>query len=153
MHGDPADIPERATLAEALRELEAAKARVERDARAVSDEMRRQLVEKLLPVLDNLDRTIDVAEQAGDAPAVVEGVRLVRAQLEAVLRGYGLERLDAHAQSFDPAVHEAVATLPVASFAQHETVLEQLAPGYRFAGALLRPARVVVGLRPSALAI
>ena len=133
-------------IANALRELEAARARVERDARSVTDEMRKQLVDKLLPLLDNLDRTITAAEQSGDAPTIVEGVRLVRAQLECVLRGYGLERIDALDCDFDPAIHDAIATLPVPSPALHETVLEQLAPAYRFAGTLLRPARVVVGM-------
>jgi molecular chaperone GrpE len=138
--------PDRASLANALRELEAARARVERDARSVTDEMRKQLVEKLLPVLDNLDRTIACAEQAGNARAVVEGVQLVRAQLEGVLRGYGLERIDALDCEFDPAIHDAVATLPVPSPALHEVVLEQHAPAYLFNGTLLRPARVVVGM-------
>jgi len=134
---------DRTSLAAALRELEAAKARVERDARAVGDEMRKQLVEKLLPVLDNLDRTIAAA--TGDAPAIVQGARMVRAQLAEALSGYGLERLDAHDTEFDPAIHDAVATTPVPSPALHATVLEQLEPGYRFAGTLLRPAKVVVG--------
>jgi len=137
--------PDRDSLAAALRELDAVKLRVERDARAVSDDMKKQLVEKLLPVLDNLDRTIATAEAAGDAPAILEGVRLVRSQLEGVLRGYGLERLDATDQDFDPAIHDAVATTPVASPMLHDLVLEQITPGYRFGGTLLRPARVVVG--------
>ncbi len=138
--------PDRSSLAAALRELEAAKARVERDAHASAYDLRRSLIEKLLPVLDDLDRTIAAAERAGDAPVIVEGTRLVRAELEAVLRGYGLERLDACGHDFDPAVHEAVATVPVPT-AQHETIREQLAPGYRFGGTLLRPAQVVVGLQ------
>jgi molecular chaperone GrpE len=145
-HAPQESVPDRASLVAALRELEAAKSRVERDARSVSDEMRRQLVEKLLPVLDNLDRTIASAEACGDAPAVVEGVHLVRAQLEGVLRGYGLERLEAVGARFDPAIHDAIATAPVTSFAQHETVIDQIQPGYRFARTLLRPAKVVVGL-------
>ncbi len=138
--------PDRRALAAAVNQLEAAKLRVERDARATSDDMRKQLVEKLLPVLDNLDRTIATADASGDAPAIVEGTRLVRAQLEGVLRGYGLERLDAHDQDFDPALHDAVATAPVPSLALHETVLEQIEPGYRFNKVLLRPAKVVVGM-------
>ncbi|MBA2540651.1 MAG: nucleotide exchange factor GrpE [Deltaproteobacteria bacterium] len=136
-------FPDRESLAVALRELESAKLRVERDARAVSEAMRKQLVEKLLPVLDNLDRTIAAAE--GDSPAVVEGVRMVRTQLESVLQGYGLERIDAFAERFDPAVHDAVATMPVAG-PLHASIVEQLAPGYRFNGGLLRPVQVVVGL-------
>jgi molecular chaperone GrpE len=137
--------PDRNSIAAALRELEAVKMRVERDARSVSNDMRKQLVEKLLPILDNLDRTVAAAEAAGDSPTVVEGVRMVRAQLESVLRGYGLERIDAFDERFDPAIHDAVATTPVAG-PMHEIVAEQLAPGYRFNGGLLRPVQVVVGM-------
>jgi len=80
--------PDRATMTRALRELEAAQARVERDARRVHDETRTRLVSELLPVLDNLDRTIRAAAGSRDCRALVEGVHLVRAQLESVLRGY-----------------------------------------------------------------
>lgn len=141
----PAGEPDRSALAGALRELEAAKARVTRDARQATDEMRSKLVEELLPLLDNLDRTIQAAEDSGDAPAVVEGVRLVRSQFQAVLDRYGVERVDATHRRFDPAVHEAVSTVTVAQPTGHNLVIEQLAPGYRFGDRLLRPAKVVVG--------
>jgi molecular chaperone GrpE len=137
--------PDRASLAGALRELEAAKARVERDARTVYDDTKKKLVSELLPVLDNLDRTIKAAKDNGDAPAIVEGIELVRSQLEGVLRGYGVERIDALAQPFDPAIHEAVTTLAVLTPQAHNLVIDQLAAGYRYGGALLRPAKVVVG--------
>jgi molecular chaperone GrpE len=139
-----ASEPARATLARALRELEAAKGRVERDAEQAKSEMRAQLVAQLLPVLDDLDRTIATAEQGGDAPAVVEGVRLVRSQFERVLAGYGIERIDATHGRFDPARHEAVSIVPVTQPAAHGVVVQQLAPGYRHGERLLRPARVVV---------
>lgn len=137
--------PDRAALAGALRELEAAKARVERDARQVADATKKHLVEQLLPVLDNLDRTIKAAEDSGDAPAVVEGIALVKNQLESVLRGYGVVRIDALAQPFDPAIHEAITTLPVLTADAHNLVVDQIAPGYRYGAGLLRPAKVVVG--------
>ncbi len=138
--------PDRETLGAALRELEAAKQRVERDAKAATAEMKKQLVEKLLPVLDDLDRTIVAAELADNAPALLEGARLVRTHFANVLHGFGLERLDAEDLDFDPAVHDAIATTPVPSPALHDTVLEQIAPGYLFGGTLLRPAKVVVGV-------
>lgn len=143
----PAPVPEpdRASLAGALRELEAAKARVERDARSVAEETKKKLISQLLPVLDNLDRTIKAAVDSGDAPAVVEGITLVRTQLEGVLKGYGVERIDAIAQPFDPAIHEAVTTLPVLTADAHNLVVDQIAPGYRYGAGLLRPAQVVVG--------
>jgi molecular chaperone GrpE len=137
--------PDRASLAGALRELEAAKARVERDARSVCDDTKKKLVSQLLPVLDNLDRTIKAAEENGEAPAVVEGITLVRTQLEGVLKGYGVERIDALAQPFDPKIHEAVTTLAVLTPDAHNLVVDQIAPGYRYGNGLLRPAQVVVG--------
>lgn len=132
-------------LGRALTELEASRARVERDAARVCDDMRSKLAAELLPVLDNLDRTIRAAEDAGDAPAVLEGARMVRAQLEGVLRGYGVERLDSLGAPFDPVQHEAVAVLPVTDPAWVGRVIDQPQPGYRFGERLLRPAQVVVG--------
>ncbi len=137
--------PDRARMTQALRDLEAAQARVERDAQRVNAETRSKLVAELLPVLDGLDRTIHAARDARTASALVQGVRLVRAQLEGVLRGYGVTRIDAAGTAFDPSVHEAVSAVPVNSSAQHGMVLDELEPGYRAGGRLLRPAKVVVG--------
>ncbi len=137
------DPPDRARLTHALRELEAARARVERDAVQVKDETRRKLVAELLPVLDNLDRTIRAATDRESA--LVEGVRLVRSQLERVLRSYGVERIDALGEPFDPAVHDAISIAAVSDPADHAMVLDQAEPGYRFGDRLLRPAKVVVG--------
>jgi molecular chaperone GrpE len=126
---------------QALADLEAARARVDRDAAKVKDEIRSQLVADLLPVLDNLDRSI----AAGGDEATLEGVRLVRTQLSGVLKGYGLERFDVLGDMFDPAVHDAMSVADVKSPALDGVIIDQWEPGYRIAGRLLRPARVVVG--------
>ena len=142
---DEAAAADRSRLAAALNELEAAKARVERDAKIVHDEMRSKLVAELLPVLDNFDRAIAAAESSGDAPAIVDGVRMVHRQLETVLLGYGLVRFDAIGEAFDPAVHEATSVVPVFDPSHDRVVVDQLQAGYHFGGRLLRAARVVVG--------
>jgi molecular chaperone GrpE len=131
-------------LTNALRELEAARARVERGARQVHDETRSKLVASLLPVLDNLDRTIRAAEDNDEAPALLEGTRQVRAQLERVLCGYGIERIDALGQLFDPTLHDAIHVTRSRDPAFDRRVVDQLEPGYRFGDRLLRPAKVVV---------
>ncbi|MCX5742031.1 MAG: nucleotide exchange factor GrpE [Proteobacteria bacterium] len=128
-----------------MRELDAAKARVQREAKQLHLDTRRSLIVELLPVLDNLDRTILAAEDRGEAPVVLEGVRMIRAQLDGVLRGYGVERVDAIDEPFDPVLHEAVSIVPVAVRALDGLVIEQLEPAYRFGDTLLRPAKVVVG--------
>lgn len=96
-------------------------------------------------MLDNLDRTIRAAEAGRSDPAMLEGVRMVRQQLEGVLRGYGVERVEATGQRFDPGLHEAIGVTPVSDPQRHGVVLHQAEPGYRFGERLLRPARVNVG--------
>ncbi|HTL34909.1 MAG TPA: nucleotide exchange factor GrpE [Kofleriaceae bacterium] len=137
--------PDRASLARALRDLEAAKARVERDAQASAQELREKLVLDLVPVLDNLDRTIAAAHQAGDSPSVVEGVRLVRNQFLGVLLRFGVQRLETKHQRFDPKLHEAINMVPVSHPSAHNVVVDQIEPGYTFGDKLLRPAKVIVG--------
>ena len=141
--GQQGQIDRQAAL-RALRNLEATEARLERNARREADDARGKLVQELLPVLDNLDRTIRAAHTGRD-PAILEGVRLVRHQLEGVLRGYGVERIDAIGQRFDPGVHEAIGVTAVGDPSRHGVVVQQAEPGYRFAGRLLRPAKVSVG--------
>lgn len=142
---DEETLAARARLARALQDLEAAKARVERDSRIVHEETRSKLVGELLPVLDNFDRAIAAAETDGDAPSLVEGMRLVHRQLERVLQGYGLARFDTVGAAFDPVIHEATNMVVVADPEQDRVVVAQNEPGYLFGDRLLRAAKVVVG--------
>jgi len=142
--GDRTDGDRQAAL-RALRSLEATEARLARNAKRETDDARGKLVQDLLPVLDNLDRTIRAAQSGRGDPAMLEGVRMVRQQLEGVLRGYGVERVDATGLRFDPGLHEAIGVTPVSDPQRHGLVLHQMEPGYRFGERLLRPARVNVG--------
>ena len=141
---EPGAPPDRDSLVRALRELQASEARVKRNADRVYDDARGKLVMELLPVLDNIDRTL-LAPRGRQDP-LVEGVRMVRGQLEGVLLRYGVERIDATGERFDPAVHEAVAT--VVDPQRVGMVIQQLEPGYRFGARLLRAAKVTVGVAP-----
>ena len=125
----------------ALADADNMRKRHAREIGRAQEEARAQVARELLPVLDNLDRTID----AGESPDVVAGVRQVRAQLEGVLRGYGVERIDAVNQRFDPSLHDAIGLLPVRDRRYHDVVIDQLEPCYVFGEQLLRPAKVVVG--------
>jgi molecular chaperone GrpE len=139
------DGPGRQAALRALRNLEATEARLARNARREIDEARGKLVQELLPVLDNLDRTIRAAYASRSDPAMLEGVRMVRHQLESVLRGYGVERIEALDQRFDPNLHEAIGVATVSDPRRHGMVVQQAEPGYRYGDRLLRPAKVSVG--------
>jgi molecular chaperone GrpE (heat shock protein) len=145
------DAASRQAALRALRNLEATEARLVRNATREAEEARGKLVQELLPVLDNLDRTIHAAQAHRGDPAMIEGVRMVRQQLEGVLRGYGVERVDAVGQPFDPNLHEAIGVTAVGEPARNGVVVYQAEPGYRLSGRLLRPAKVNVGkLTPQA---
>ncbi|MCG3173171.1 MAG: Protein GrpE [Myxococcota bacterium] len=102
------------------------------------------MLENLLPVLDNFDRTIEAGEKNTQANALLDGVKLVRAQFEQVLRSLGVERIEAAGSPFNPAEHEAISTAPAPTPEQDGQVLYQARAGYRFGQRLLRPAQVVV---------
>ena len=132
---------DRVAALRALRSLEATEARLERNAQRESEEMRGKLVAELLPVLDNLDRTI----RHGGDPAMLDGVRMVRSQLEGVLRGYGVERISALGRAFDPSQHDAIGIEVVRDPHENGLVVAETEPGYAFGARLLRPAKVTVG--------
>jgi molecular chaperone GrpE len=98
------------------------------------------------PPLDRpVQRTITAAERGASAAALLEGIRLVEAQFLRVLSGFGLERVSTVGARFDPAVHDAVAVVPVADSAQDGLVIDELEPAYRFGDRIVRPAKVQVG--------
>jgi molecular chaperone GrpE len=102
----------------------------------------------LLPALDNLERALDSARQAGDTGALVQGVGMVQAQLLDLLRRHGVTRVEAQGQPFDPNLHQAVGQQPSAE-QPPGTVLQVLEPGYMIHDRVLRPARVIVSAAPA----
>ncbi len=114
--------------------------RVARESAAAAERGVAKLAKELLPALDNLDRAL---ESAAQEDPLLEGVRLVRAELAAALARVGVESYDPAGEPFDPAHHEAMAQQPVEG-AESGTVVEVYQPGYRLNGTVIRPARVVV---------
>jgi molecular chaperone GrpE len=102
-----------------------------------------KLAKELLPAIDNLDRALDAA--ATDDP-LLEGVRLVRSELSAALARVGVESFSPLGQTFDPSLHEAMATVPQPAEGGSDSglVVEVYQPGYRLGDSVIRPARVVV---------
>lgn len=102
------------------------------------------LVRSFLPVLDNLERALDVPETA-DVGSVIEGVRGTYDQWLDVLRRNGVERIAPEPGTpFDPTHMEAL----MQEQADYDTpsVTRLLQPGYEFEGRVLRPAQVAVSV-------
>lgn len=103
------------------------------------------LVKELLPVVDNLVRAVEHAEQSSseELQQLLQGVELVRRELSAVLERFGVSEIEAEGAAFDPAMHEAMAQMPTAEV-EPNTVVAVMEKGYQLHDRMLRPARVVV---------
>lgn len=116
-----------------------AKERQDAGARAQAD-----LVRQLIEALDDVARFAHVDPAVTDAATIVQGVDMVEKKLLKALGGAGLEVINPVGETFDPALHEAVATEPTSAKEDDHVVSRVYQPGYVFKSQLLRPARVVV---------
>jgi molecular chaperone GrpE len=116
--------------------------RAAREQEAMFARAGERVVKELLPVLDDLERALEAAEQHEEAK-LEDGVRLVHRHLADVLRKEGLAEIDTDG-AFDPHVHEALLTQPGGDEVEPGHVLQVLQKGYRLGDHVLRPARVIV---------
>jgi molecular chaperone GrpE len=124
-------------------EFENYRKRVLRDQESLVARAHERLVRELLPVLDDLERTLEAASRhpRSDSLKLEEGVRLVHRELKDALDREGVAEIETEGH-FDPHVHEALLSQP--SEAEEGSVLEVLQKGYKLGDHVLRPARVVV---------
>ena len=118
--------------------------RVERERSESFVRAQAQLLERLLEPLDDLQRIADFDPATTAASALHEGAEMVERKFLRAMESAGLEVVEAEGKDFDPAVHEALTTVPATSADEDDTVAQVFQKGYRFKGILLRPARVVV---------
>ena len=121
-------------------EFENFRKRVERDREQAGTEAVASVLKALVPVLDNLDRALEVG---GDLASLREGVELTRRELLAILESQGVKVDDPRGQPFDPERHQALAHEPAPGFPEG-TVVEVYRKGYSYRDRLLRPALVKV---------
>lgn len=100
------------------------------------------LVERLLPVVDNLERAVASVE-GGEGP-LADGVRLVLRQFHQALQDSGVEPIPSVGQPFDPSLHEAMERIEPDEQHPPGTVVDELQKGYRLRGKVLRPGLVRV---------
>jgi molecular chaperone GrpE len=124
-------------------EFDQARARLRKEVTKDVERGRRALIVSFLEVLDNLDRALEAASDRTADP-FVQGVSLVRQQFLATLEGLGVKRIEAIGQPFDPARHEAVATVAASEPAQAGRIVGVVRPGYLIGDEVLRAAQVAV---------
>ncbi len=115
--------------------------RAARDQASLVARAAERLVAGLLPVLDDLERALQAADQHEEAK-LEEGVALVHRELTDLLRKEGLVEVETDGP-FDPHVHEALLAQPAGDAPQGQ-VIQVLQKGYRLGDRVLRPARVII---------
>lgn len=103
---------------------------------------------ELLPVADNLERALQVADPANEAiKGVVEGIELTLKSFINTIEKFGLKVIDPQGQPFNPEQHQAMGMQENAELPPN-TVMAVMQKGYEINGRLLRPAMVLVTRAP-----
>jgi len=116
--------------------------RTERERLQLSEAAAADLIEELLPLVDDMERALKV-ETGTEADPIRRGVELIHKQLLETLRKRGVKPIESLGADFDPHFHQAVAHEPAEGHREGE-VTEEFRRGYMLGDRLLRPAMVKV---------
>lgn len=107
-----------------------------------------QILRSLLSVLDDMERALEAARENHDeTDPLLKGMQLVHDKLVDTLKQFGLGRIEAEGQPFDPDLHQAMMRQPTDE-QPPMTVLQEVQKGYTLKGRTLRPAGVIVSTEP-----
>lgn len=127
-----------------LAEFDNFRKRTIKEKAGMYDDGVRDTVEKLLTVIDNLERAVAVQEgKAEENDAFFKGVKMTLTQFQEILKGIGVEEIKAVGEQFDPNLHAAVAHEDDENYGENEIVLEML-KGYKYKEKVIRHSMVKV---------
>ena len=127
-----------------LAEFDNFRKRTVKEKASMYDDGVRSTVEKLLTVIDNLERAVMVQEgKVDENDAFFKGVKMTLTQFQDVLKGIGVEEIKAVGEKFDPNLHAAVAHEDDENYGENEVVLEML-KGYMYKDKVIRHSMVKV---------
>jgi molecular chaperone GrpE len=125
-------------------EFENYRKRVLKEQTQLVERASQQLVEKLMPVLDNFELALIAADRTKDFEPLVRGVEIVYGELMDLLHKEGLAKIEAVGKPFDPQQHEAVLEVGDGPAEGDPIVAEVVRNGYTLKGKVVRPAMVKV---------
>ncbi|MCD8140275.1 MAG: nucleotide exchange factor GrpE [Planctomycetaceae bacterium] len=123
--------------------------RVEREKQQLKRESLASFLKEFFAPLDDMDRVLAESVKNHSFESLVTGVRIMEENFWRVLAKAGVRKIDAMGKNFDPALHEAMTTVPTDEVPPN-TVVEVFDNGYKLDDFILRPARVVVSRAPDA---
>jgi molecular chaperone GrpE len=117
--------------------------RIERERQQVTEAAAADVLEELLPLVDDMERALATEAHGASAEAYRRGVELIHRQLLEILRKRGVRPIEALGADFDPHYHQAVSHEPAEGHRDGE-VIEEFRRGYLLGDRLLRPSMVKV---------
>jgi molecular chaperone GrpE len=108
------------------------------------------LIQEILPSVDNLERALEHATADNSATAINEGVQMTLNMLRAALKKFGVTPIETKGAPFDSAFHQAMAQVETAD-QEPNTIVQEFQKGYMLNDRLLRPAMVTVATAPKAV--
>jgi molecular chaperone GrpE len=124
-----------------------ARKRIARERQEAAQRFAAQFVESLMPVLDAFERAFSTDAEPSHAEAR-RGYELIHRELIEILGRYGLKRIQAEGQPFDPRYHQAVERIETTDVPDG-TVVEELRAGYEMRDRAIRPSLVRVAVAPA----
>lgn len=104
-----------------------------------------KVIQLLLPILDDFERTVKNMENTEDLATIKEGVTLVRQKLLKALSSQGLTPIETEGVLFDTDFHEAIALIPATKDSDKGKILDCVQTGYKLNEKVIRHAKVAVG--------
>ena len=124
-------------------EFENFRKRIERDKENLIKFAEGDLVQELLPVIDNMERAIESDHNHKDFDSFKQGVIMIQKQLREILTKAGLADIKTAGEKFNPFRHEIVSEEDIDNHPEG-TIIEELQKGYTLSGRVIRPAMVKV---------
>lgn len=117
--------------------------RTEKEKSAMYEVGAREIIEKILPVLDNFERGLASVPEDLKGGSFAEGVEMIYKQFVKTLEDAGVEAIEAVGQQFDPNLHNAVMHVEDDQYGENE-ITQELQKGYKYRGNVVRHSMVQV---------
>ncbi len=121
------------------------KRRMEREQIEFSDYVKREIIKKLLPIMDDFEHMNKNSENESGNQSLWEGAKMIYDKFMLVLNEMGVQRIDALGKEFDPQLHEAMMMQNTDEKDHNGKVISVFQEGYLLNDRLVRPSKVVVG--------
>jgi molecular chaperone GrpE len=128
-------------------EFENYKRRVEQESLTTIRMANEGLILAILPIMDDLERSLKAGKSSNDPAAFYRGVELIAQKLVKVLESQNVRAFESTGQPFDVHRHDALLQVPKADVPPH-TIIEEVERGYEMHEKVIRHAKVVVSAAP-----